>query len=56
MNDKLKYTVKTHINEETNNNLTTILENLNMTQEEFIRQAINEKLEKSLEKYRAFGN
>ena len=54
MSDRLKHTVKTHINEETNNNLITILEDLNITQEEFIRQAIEEKLEKKLEKYRTF--
>lgn len=54
MNEKLKYTVKTHLNEETNNSLTTILEDKDMTEQEYIREAIREKLDKDLEKYKSY--
>ncbi len=54
MKAKLKHTVKTHLAEETYNNLITILEDLNQSAEEFIREAIKEKIDKTLERYRMY--
>ena len=54
MEDRLKYTVKTFLNQADYNNLTTVSEGENKTEAEFIREAIKEALEKSLEKYRMY--
>jgi len=43
---RLKYTVKTNLKEETNNSLTTILEELNISEEEYIRSLMLKDIEK----------
>ena len=49
--EKLKYTVKTHINEEHNNSLTTILEELDIREEEYLRDLISKDIQKRERRY-----
>jgi len=50
--NRLKYTVKSFLNQEDYNNLITILEDKDMSEAEYIRIAIQSKLKEDLKIYR----
>jgi len=52
--NKLKYTVKTFLNEKDYNNLITILEDKKETESAYIRKAIQNKLKEDLQAYNLF--
>jgi hypothetical protein len=47
-------TITIQINEEMSNNLTTILEEKNLSEQEYLLKALLEQLEKDLKKYQGF--